>query len=70
MGGTINVSVGLALGGFSQSGMFNQVFSLALLAVCVLGTIYLIYRSDLRSGMLKKRIRAFEIGCKTGREEE
>jgi hypothetical protein len=52
----------------SQSGVVNLGFSLALFAVRVVGTIYLIYKSDLRTGLLKKRIRVFEIGWKTKME--
>jgi cytochrome b6 len=62
IGTTINGMVSLALSGFSLSELIYVAGSLAGLSTCVFGTIYLIYRSDLRTGMIKRRVKLFEIG--------
>jgi len=62
IGNTINAIVSLALSGFSAGELIYLAGSLVGLSACVLGTIYLIYRSDLRTGMIKRRVKLFEIG--------
>ncbi len=70
IGGTINSAVALLLNGFDQANVINFLSSLAFLSVCVVGTTYLIYRSDLRTGMIKRRVRAFEVGWKVSMEDD
>jgi hypothetical protein len=38
--------------------------SLGLISVAVAGAAYLVYRLDLSTGTVKRRIRAFEVGWK------
>jgi hypothetical protein len=38
--------------------------SLALISVAVAGTAYLVYRLDLSTGSIKRRVRALEVGWK------
>ena len=62
IGSTINSLVQLVLVGSSFSVIETLIFSLAGIAVSALAVGYLIYRLELNSGSLKRRIRAFEVG--------
>ena len=62
IGSTINSLVLLALGGSSFSLIETLILSLAGLAISVFAIGYLIYRLELNSGSLKRKIRAFEVG--------
>jgi hypothetical protein len=55
-------SVSQALLGGSAEVLATLVLSAAGLAVTLLGTLYLLYRLDLGTGMIKRRIKAFEVG--------
>lgn len=37
---------------------------MGLISVAVAGTAYLVYRLDLSTGAVKRRVRAFEVGWK------
>jgi quinol-cytochrome oxidoreductase complex cytochrome b subunit len=67
MGTSIDGSTRLILGGVNFSNLSYLTISLVGLAICVLGTMYLIYRSDLGTGLIRRRVKAFEIGW---REQE
>jgi len=54
----------LAVGMISSALLFSLVASLVLISVTVGGTAYLLYRLDLSTGAIKKRVRAFEVGWK------
>ena len=62
IGSTINTLVLLTLGGSSFSLIESLILSLAGVAVSVFAIGYLIYRLELNSGSLKRRVRAFEVG--------
>ena len=61
-GSTVNSLVLLVLNGSSFSLIETLVLSLAGIALSVFAIGYLIYRLELNSGSLKRRIRAFEVG--------
>ena len=63
--GAFNAVVSLALQGPSQASIESLVLSLAGLSISVFGTILLLYRLELSSGFLKRRIKLFEIGWKS-----
>ena len=65
IGSFLNGSVSLILNGFDSLGLIRLAFSLISLGVAVLGTAYFIYRLELRSGAVKRRIHFFEIGWTT-----
>jgi len=54
----------LAAGAISTTVLTSLGASLALIAVTVVGTAYLLYRLDLSTGAIKRRVRAFEVGWK------
>ena len=62
IGAALNGSVSLILSGESLLSLIRLVFSLISLGVAVFGTAYFIYRLELASGSVKRRIRFFEIG--------
>ena len=62
IGGSINGVVALRLG--QPSALQSLLVSLAGLSLATLGTMFLIYRLDLGSGSIRKRVRAFEFGWK------
>jgi quinol-cytochrome oxidoreductase complex cytochrome b subunit len=62
IGTSIDGFVKLWLGEIAIWNIIYLIISLAGLALSILGTTYMIYRSDLSTGMIKRRIRAFEIG--------
>jgi len=64
IGSTINGLVALSLGGISGAVLPSLAFSLGGLALTVIGTMFLLYRLDLGTGSIKRRVRAFEAGWK------
>ncbi len=62
IGGSINAMVTLVLAGASQPLLVSLILSLGLLSISVIGIIYLIYRLELNSGFLKRRVKLLEIG--------
>jgi quinol-cytochrome oxidoreductase complex cytochrome b subunit len=64
IGSSINSFVSLALQGASRALIESLSLSLAGLSVAVFGIVYLLYRLELNSGSLKRRIKLFEIGWK------
>jgi len=68
--GTVGISncVSLAVDLFEQGPSLSlalpAALSLAELSVAVFGVIYLVYRLDLGSGSIKRRVKALEVGWK------
>jgi quinol-cytochrome oxidoreductase complex cytochrome b subunit len=62
--GSIEGAVQLISQGTSLSVLWSLVLSFAELSVAVAGTVYLLYRLDLGTGSIKRRVRAFEVGWK------
>jgi cytochrome b6 len=61
IGGMINGAVGLIGGGPMSGGLWSLGLSSVGLGLAVVGTMYLLYRLDLGSGSIKRRIRALEM---------
>ena len=62
IGSSLNSSVSLILNGDDMFGFIRLGLSILLLGVTVLATTFFIYRVELRSGLMKRRIRFLEIG--------
>jgi quinol-cytochrome oxidoreductase complex cytochrome b subunit len=62
IGGSLNAAVQLILGGASMIGIMRLGLSMLSLAVVVAGTIFLLYRLDLGTGFIKRRVRLLEVG--------
>jgi len=62
IGASVDASVKLVLGGVSMPLVEYLVISILGLGLILIGTAYLLYRSDLGSGQIKRRVGAFEIG--------
>jgi quinol-cytochrome oxidoreductase complex cytochrome b subunit len=62
IGGSLDAAVRIILGGMTVSSLEIFLTSILGLGGVVLGTIYLLYRLDLGTGSIKKRVRLFEIG--------
>jgi quinol-cytochrome oxidoreductase complex cytochrome b subunit len=62
IGGSLDSAVRIIRGGMTVSNLESFIASILGLGGVVLGTIYLLYRLDLGTGSIKKRIRLFEIG--------
>jgi quinol-cytochrome oxidoreductase complex cytochrome b subunit len=62
IGGTFNAMALLVTEGPTGGALFSLGTSVAGLSVVVLASAYLLYRLDLGSGMIKRRVHAFEIG--------
>lgn len=60
----VNSLVGLWLGENSLASWLSLLGAGALLTLDVLGSVYLIYRLDLRTGTIRRRIRSLEVGWK------
>lgn len=58
----VNGVVGVALGDYSAAALATVIGSAGLLTLDLLATVYLIYRLDLRTGTIKRRVKALEIG--------
>jgi len=61
IGESVNNAVAMVLGG-SSSTFLSLILSLGGLAFAVVGTMYFLYRLDLRNGSIRRRVRAFEAG--------
>jgi quinol-cytochrome oxidoreductase complex cytochrome b subunit len=64
IGGAISGAVQLFEQGASLSLLWSVLPSLAELSVAVVGTVYLLYRLDLGTGSIKRRVKALEVGWK------
>jgi hypothetical protein len=62
IGGTFTAMAQIVAGGISDSALFSLGTSIVGLSLAALASAYLLYRLDLGSGMIKRRVRAFEIG--------
>ena len=63
-GGTIGGLAGLMAGGVSAWSMLDLVVSGMLLVFAAFGTILLLYRLELGSGMVRRRVKTLEAGWK------
>lgn len=63
-GSTVNALVTMTIGGISLSSLEYFCTSLLFLSLTVLSTCYLLYRLDLGTGAIRRRIKAFEVGWK------
>ena len=64
IGNSINAVVTLAIQGVSKVPIEALALSLASLSISICGIVFLLYRLELNSGMLKRRVKLFEIGWK------
>jgi len=64
MGSAVNSFAGLATVGGSVGPWAYFAATCALLSLAVVATVYLLYRVDLGTGVVRRRIRAFEVGWK------
>ena len=62
IGGSLDASVRLILGGITFATVGMLFFFIIGLGAVVLASIFLLYRLDLGTGSVKKRVRLFEIG--------
>jgi quinol-cytochrome oxidoreductase complex cytochrome b subunit len=62
IGGLINSVVVMGTFGVSELELVALAFSVAALAVSVLGACFLLYRLDLGRGRIKRRVKMFEMG--------
>jgi len=62
--GSISGAVQLISQGGSLSLLWSLALSFAELSVAIAGTVYLLYRLDLGTGSIKRRVKAFEVGWK------
>jgi len=62
IGTFLNSVIGLALGDLSAASIALLASSGAALALDVLASVYLIYRLDLRTGGIRRRVKALEVG--------
>ncbi len=62
MAGTFNAMAQLVSLGATSAVLANLTVSLIGLGVAALASAFLLYRLELGTGMLKRRVRAFEIG--------
>jgi len=60
--GSVGAAVQLVLLGAVSSVIRSLALSLVELSLAVAGTLYLLYRLDLGTGSIKRRIKAFEVG--------
>ncbi len=65
IGGALSSSVQLIVQGASFSILSSLAVSLAELSIAVAGTVYLLYRLDLGTGSIRRRVKAFEVGWKS-----
>jgi ubiquinol-cytochrome c reductase cytochrome b subunit len=64
MGSSVDAAVKLIAQGSSASLLASLVLSSIGLSLAVAGTIYLLYRLDLYTGGIRRRVRALEVGWK------
>ena len=62
IGGSLNAVVQIIMTGASTSAIEGLAVSILGLAGVVVGTTFLIYRLDLGTGFIRKRVRVLEIG--------
>jgi len=62
IGGSLNAAVQIVLAGASMAGIMSLGLSILFLAAVVAGTIFLLYRLDLGTGFIKRRVRLLEVG--------
>ena len=62
----LNGAVGAILSGWTAGDAVSLLASSSLLALDFLGSVFLIYRLDLRTGSVKRRVRLLEVGWKEG----
>ena len=62
--GLIGSAVSLIVGGYAAGMASSLAVATGELALAVLGSVYLLYRLDLGSGMIRRRVKAFEVGWK------
>ena len=62
IGSSISLVVDLMVGIWTSLVIVSLAISIALLAIAVIGIVYFLYRLELNSGYLKRRVRAFEVG--------
>ena len=62
IGSLLNGAVGLMVGDFSLLSILDVVGSALGLGLVVMGTMFLIYRLDLRSGTIRRRVKLLELG--------
>jgi ubiquinol-cytochrome c reductase cytochrome b subunit len=62
VGSLINATVSVALGDTSPSTLGAVVSSLVVLSADVLGSAFFVYRLDLRTGNIRRRVKFFEVG--------
>ncbi|HYY92249.1 MAG TPA: hypothetical protein VE955_09695, partial [Candidatus Dormibacteraeota bacterium] len=62
IGGSLDAVVRIILGGISMYAVTSLLVSILSLAGVALGTIFLIYRLDMGTGLIKRRVRLLEIG--------
>ncbi len=65
LGTLVNGAAGLLFGGFSLAGLEWVAAASALLALDLLGSVFLIYRLDLRTGSIRRRVKALETGWRS-----
>ncbi|MDG6909558.1 MAG: cytochrome bc complex cytochrome b subunit [Nitrososphaerota archaeon] len=58
----VNGAVGVALGDLSLGSLATVAVSSGLLALDLVASVFLIYRLDLRTGTIKRRVKALELG--------
>jgi quinol-cytochrome oxidoreductase complex cytochrome b subunit len=62
IGGSLNAAVQIVLVGASMASIMSLGLSMLFLAAVVAGTIFLLYRLDLGTGFIKRRVRLLEVG--------
>ncbi len=62
IGGSLNAAVQIILGGATLSRLGGLMISVLGLVGVVFGSVFFIYRLDLGTGTIRKRVRFFEIG--------
>jgi len=62
IGTLLNSVIGIVLGDHSVTSVALLASSAAILALDVLASVYLIYRLDLRTGGIRRRVKALEVG--------
>jgi len=65
IGASVDNTVNLILNGGSMTSLLHLGLSVTLLGFAVLGTMYFLYRLELATGSVKRRIHAFEFGWRT-----
>jgi len=64
IGGAISGAVQLISLGARSSILWSLSLSFAELSFAIVGTVYLLYRLDLGTGSIRRRVKAFEVGWK------